>query len=135
MHASHSEVYRSPNPAAQASMIEPPWLLPTQKVTGVVELSTNTRRTLVDLGSRYSVNWPVLVSSRVIRSLSIDPVQASPFLIHGNIVRVRPWRRHGPLLKFFALGVEHRNPVAAVFGRTKGGRAHPSCRAAAPNPW
>src|SRR6266851_3768354 len=29
-----------------------PWLLPTQKVTGVVELSTNTRRMLVVRGSR-----------------------------------------------------------------------------------
>ena len=32
-------------------MMLPWWLLPTQKVTGVVELSTNTRRTLVDIGS------------------------------------------------------------------------------------
>jgi hypothetical protein len=31
--------------------IEAPWLLPTQKVTGVVELSTQTRRTLVFFGS------------------------------------------------------------------------------------
>jgi hypothetical protein len=31
--------------------IEAPWLLPTQKVTGVVELSTHTRRTLVNLGN------------------------------------------------------------------------------------
>jgi hypothetical protein len=31
-------------------MIEAPWLLPTQNVTGVVELSTNTRRILVNLG-------------------------------------------------------------------------------------
>ena len=33
-------------------MMLPWWLLPTQKVTGVVELSTNTRRTLVDIGNR-----------------------------------------------------------------------------------
>ena len=31
--------------------IEAPWLLPAQKVTGVVELSTNTRRILVLRGS------------------------------------------------------------------------------------
>ena len=42
-------------------MIDAPWLLPTQNVTGVVELSTNTRRTLVVRGSRYSTNWPLLV--------------------------------------------------------------------------
>ena len=33
--------------------IEAPWLEPTQNVTGVVELSTNTRRMLVERGSRY----------------------------------------------------------------------------------
>ena len=38
---------------------EEPWLLPTQKVAGFVELSTSTRRMLVDRGSRYSVNSPV----------------------------------------------------------------------------
>jgi hypothetical protein len=32
--------------------IEAPWLLPAQKVTGVVELSTNTRLMLVLRGSR-----------------------------------------------------------------------------------
>jgi hypothetical protein len=32
--------------------IEAPWLLPTQKVTGVVELSTNTRLMLVLRGRR-----------------------------------------------------------------------------------
>src|SRR5262245_21712450 len=60
--------------------IEAPWLLPTQKVTGLVELSTNTRRILVVFGNRYSTNSPVLGSSRDTRSLSIEPVQASPFL-------------------------------------------------------
>src|ERR1051325_3673143 len=34
----------------------------------------------VGLGSRYSVNRPVAVSSRTIRSDIIDPVHASPFL-------------------------------------------------------
>src|SRR5581483_7069888 len=58
--------------------IEAPWLLPTQKLTGVVRLSTNTRRILVERGSRYSTNPPVLGSSRSTRSLTIEPVQASP---------------------------------------------------------
>src|SRR5258708_9850024 len=60
--------------------IEAPWLLPTQNVTGVVELSTNTRRMLVVFGNRYSMNSPVLGFSRDTRSLNIEPVQASPFL-------------------------------------------------------
>src|SRR4051812_3891464 len=57
-----------------------PWLEPTQNVTGLVELSTNTRRMLVVFGRRYSTNWPLLVSSRTTRSLIIEPVQASSFL-------------------------------------------------------
>ena len=61
-------------------MIEAPWLEPIQNVTGVVELSTNTRRMLVVFGSWYSTNVPVLGSSRDTRSLIIEPVQASPFL-------------------------------------------------------
>jgi hypothetical protein len=32
--------------------IEAPWLLPAQKLTGLVELSTKTRRILVERGSR-----------------------------------------------------------------------------------
>jgi hypothetical protein len=47
--------YRATRPTIQSSgsslMIERPWLLPTQKVTGVVVLSTNTRRMLVERGS------------------------------------------------------------------------------------
>ena len=39
-------------------MMDAPWLLPTQKVTGVVELSTNTLRTFVCAGRRYSMNLP-----------------------------------------------------------------------------
>ncbi len=35
-----------------------PRLLPTQNVTGVVELSTNILRMFVWAGRRYSVNWP-----------------------------------------------------------------------------
>src|SRR5438105_11191022 len=38
--------------------IEALWLPPTQKVTGVVELSTHTRRTLVLRGSWYSTACP-----------------------------------------------------------------------------
>ena len=58
--------------------MDAPWLLPTQNVTGLVELSTNTRRTLVVRGSRYSTNCPFLGFSRAMRSLSIEPVHASP---------------------------------------------------------
>jgi len=48
--------------------IEAPWLLPTQNVTGVVESSTNTRRMLVERGSRYSVIWPDFGSRRATRA-------------------------------------------------------------------
>ena len=39
-------------------MMLPWWLLPTQKVTGVVELSTKARRTLVAFGNRDLTDWP-----------------------------------------------------------------------------
>src|SRR5688500_19642844 len=65
-------------------MSEAPWLLPTQKVTGVVELSTNTLLMLVNRGSRYSTNWPVFGLSRAMRSFSIEPVHASPFLCNAT---------------------------------------------------
>src|SRR5207247_2486649 len=61
-------------------MIDAPWLLPTQNVTGVVELSTKTRRTFVSRGRRYSTNSPVLGLRRSTRSLNSPPDQASPFL-------------------------------------------------------
>src|SRR5882672_10915934 len=65
-------------PACQSSgsslTIEAPWLLPTQQVTGVVELSTKTRRTLVGRGSRYSTDAPVRGSILRMRSLDIDPL-------------------------------------------------------------
>src|SRR5437016_3863152 len=57
-----------------------PRLLPTQKVGGLVELSTFTRRTLVIRGSRYSVTSPVLVFTRTTRSFDIPPVHALPSL-------------------------------------------------------
>src|SRR5215475_14947843 len=57
-----------------------PWLLPTQNVTGVVELSTNTVRMLVSRGSRYSTVSPVLGSSLTARSVCMPPVHISPFL-------------------------------------------------------
>src|SRR4051794_11149324 len=60
--------------------IDAPWLLPTQKVTGVVWLSTNTRRTLVERGRRYSTVAPLAGSRRRIRSLYSPPDQTSPFL-------------------------------------------------------
>src|SRR6266852_3659453 len=60
--------------------IDAPWLFPTQNVTGVVELSTNTRRTFVNRGRRYSVNSPVLGSRRCTVSVNSPPDHASPFL-------------------------------------------------------
>src|SRR5262245_12990141 len=57
--------------------IDAPWLLPTQSTGRGPLSSTNTRRTLVERGSRYSVIWPDLVSSRATRSLSIEPVHTS----------------------------------------------------------
>src|SRR6059058_5549285 len=60
--------------------IDAPWLLPTQNVTGVVRLSTNTRRTFVDRGSRYSTNSPLFGFRRRMRSVYSPPDQASPFL-------------------------------------------------------
>src|SRR5439155_9898650 len=39
--------------------------------------------------------------------------------IDGNVIRVRPRRRHGPVLKFFALRVEHADLVAAVLVEPK----------------
>src|SRR5207302_9256975 len=56
------------------------WLLPTQNVTGVVELSTNTVRMLVSDGMRYCTAWPVLGSSRTTRSVCMVDAQISPFL-------------------------------------------------------
>src|SRR5450755_4482054 len=58
--------------------IEAPWLLPVQNVTGLVVLSTNTRRMLVSLGSMYSTVVLVLGSRRTTRSVVIPPVQISP---------------------------------------------------------
>src|SRR5215813_9395093 len=60
--------------------IEAPWLLPTQKVGGLVVLSTKERRMSVSRGSGYSTACPVCGSSRTIRSVVMPPVQASPFL-------------------------------------------------------
>ena len=60
--------------------IEAPWLLPTQKVGGVVELSTNMRRMLVSRGSGYSTTSLLLGSSRITRSLVMPPVHNWPFL-------------------------------------------------------
>jgi len=60
--------------------IDPESLLPTQKVTGVVELSTSTRRTLVERGSRYSVISPDFEFSRTMRSDAMPPSHASSFL-------------------------------------------------------
>src|SRR5712672_4789992 len=65
------------------------WLLPTQNVTGVVELSTNTVRMLVSDGIRYCTDLPVLGSSRTTRSVLIVEAQSSPFLSklarYGNV--------------------------------------------------
>src|SRR5499425_2486523 len=65
------------------------WLLPTQNVTGIVELSTNTVRMLVSDGIKYCAVWPVLGSSRTTRSVLIVEAQISPFLSklarYGNV--------------------------------------------------
>src|SRR5262249_30094038 len=65
------------------------WLLPTQNVTGVVELSTNTVRMLVSDGIRYCIVCPVLGSSRTTRSVCIVEAHSSPFLSklvrYGNV--------------------------------------------------
>src|SRR5436309_12415283 len=60
--------------------MEAPRLFPTQKVGGLVELSTFTRRTLVMRGRRYSVISPVLAFTRTMRSFDIPPVHAYPVL-------------------------------------------------------
>src|SRR5262249_33031409 len=44
--------HRSPQSSGSTLMIEAPSLLPTQKLTGVVELSTKTLRILVERGRR-----------------------------------------------------------------------------------
>src|SRR5712691_10697954 len=59
-------------------MMDAPWLLPTQNVAGVVELSTNTRRMFVNRGSRYSVMAPVFGSRRITRSLYSPPAHTLP---------------------------------------------------------
>src|SRR4051812_30123761 len=60
--------------------IEAPWLLPTHRMPGFLESSMKTRRMLVGRGIWYSVYWPVAISRRDTRSVSMEPVQASPFL-------------------------------------------------------
>src|ERR1700686_3794027 len=60
--------------------MEAPWLFPTQNVTGVVELSTNTLRMFVNRGRRYSTNSPVLGFRRCTVSVNSPPDHASPFL-------------------------------------------------------
>src|SRR5262249_44525073 len=55
-----------------------PWLLPIHSVPGFFESSTYTRLMLVGRGSMYSVYCPVLTSRRATRSVSIEPVHASP---------------------------------------------------------
>src|SRR5439155_3915156 len=55
------------------------WLLPTQNVVGVVDLSTNTVRMLVSDGIRYCTAAPVLGSRRTTRSVCIVETQSSPF--------------------------------------------------------
>src|SRR5215475_1340414 len=56
------------------------WLLPTQNVTGVVELSTNTVRMLVSPGIRYCTAVPVFGSTRTTRSVYMVEAHNSPFL-------------------------------------------------------
>src|SRR5262249_18732492 len=65
------------------------WLLPTQNVTGVVELSTNTVRMFVSDGMRYCSTAPVFGSSRTTRSVCMVEAHSSPFLSklarYGNV--------------------------------------------------
>src|SRR5690242_13514519 len=72
--------WRADQSSGSTFTIEGPWLLPTQKVTGVVQLSTHTRRTLVFFGRCYSVACPVFGSSRTTRSFAMPAVHSSPFL-------------------------------------------------------
>src|SRR5581483_12496829 len=60
--------------------MDAPWLLPIQNVTGVVALSTNTRRIFVKRGRRYSVISLLFGLMRSTRSLNSPPDQTSPFL-------------------------------------------------------
>src|SRR5712691_9410959 len=55
------------------------WLLPTQNVVVVVDLSTNTVRMLASDGIRYCTAVPVLGSRRTTRSVCIVETQSSPF--------------------------------------------------------
>src|SRR5262249_33320196 len=65
------------------------WLLPTQNVTGVVELSTNTVRMFVSDGIRYCTTAPVFGSRRTTRSVCMVEAHSSPFLSklarYGNV--------------------------------------------------
>src|SRR5262249_51934850 len=58
--------------------IDAPWLLPTHSTPGFFESSRYTRLMFVGRGSMYSVYCPLAMSSRDTRSVSIDPVPASP---------------------------------------------------------
>src|SRR5690349_8082781 len=72
---------RRPNQSSGSTLtIRWSWLLPTQNVTGVVELSTNTVRMLVSEGIRYCTVPAVFGSSRTTRSVCIVDAQISPFL-------------------------------------------------------
>ena len=71
---------RSPQSSGSTLTSAWAWSLPTQNVTGVVELSRYTVRMLVSLGMRYSTVVAALGSTRTTRSLLMPPVQISPFL-------------------------------------------------------
>src|ERR1700680_4084044 len=64
--------------------IEAPWLLPTQSVGRGPVSCRNTRRILVGRGIKYSVIWPLLLSSRATRSLTIEPVQTCEASVVGT---------------------------------------------------
>src|ERR1700680_2603950 len=72
---------------------------------------------LVGRGSMYSVYWPLLISRRATRSVSMDPVHASPLrsatASHGALPPLRPL----PLGHAFGLGIEHADRVALIFGK------------------
>ena len=66
--------------SASTFTTEAEWFAPTQNATGVVRLSTHVRRPLVNLGIGYSMNSPVLVSSRSVLSANSVVTQRWSFL-------------------------------------------------------
>src|SRR5215203_1575117 len=95
--------------------IEAPLLLPTQS-TGLGPVSSRkTRRILVERGKRYSMNSPVVGSSRVGQHRAGPDFL--PALARHSIVGRTPWCRQLPFLNQLGLGVEHADGVAAELAK------------------